>query len=214
MIAALSRTLLALAVHCLGNHRRDWAVAMQVEFEDAREDRRPLAFALGCLTAACRELPMHDEGRFAIARHVLALGVIVPVAALMVSSILTGFPSSFLGHVGVHDLLEMSTGQGPLLSEGNRFAIPALALLVLLLSALNLRIAWLALEGDWERLAKTGALTAAATATLFILSAVVFVDLIAALTQAAVLTVELSAAAALARWQTRLPAPAPDLPPH
>jgi hypothetical protein len=199
---------MALAVGALGEHRREWAGAMQAEFEAAREDGKPLAFALGCLLTACRELPRHESGRFAVASHVLALGVIVPIAALTITSVLTGFPSSYLGHVGVHQLLEAGGGTGPVLSEGNRFAIPSLALLLLLLSTLHLRVAWLALDRDWMRLRAVGALSAAGTATLLICSAVMFADIVAPLAQVAVVTVELTAASALARWHGQLPSAA------
>lgn len=203
MIAILSRTLMKLAVHTLGHRRQEWALAMEAEFEAAQQDGQPLAFAFGCLIAAYRELPAHEEGRFAMASQVLALAVIVPVAALMISSLLSGFPASYLGHPGGDGLLATDGGQGPLLNEANRSAVPALAMLVLLLASLNLRIAWLALDRDWTGLASAGALSAAATAALVILSAVVFVDHVAAVAQMAVLTVELAAAWGLARWHTR-----------
>jgi hypothetical protein len=214
MIVAVSRTVMALAVYTLGEHRREWAGAMQAEFEAAREDGKPLAFALGCLMTACRELPRHEGGRFAVASHVLALGVIVPIAALTITSVLTGFPSSYLGHVGVHQLLEAGGGTGPVLSEGNRFAIPSLALLLLLLSTLHLRVAWLALNRDWMRLRAVGALSAAGTATLLISSVVLFADVVAPLAQIAMLTVELTAASALARWHGQLQSAASPLSCH
>lgn len=206
MTGALARTAMALAVRSLGGRQSEWARAMEAEFELAQADGKPLAFALGCLLTAWRTLPAHEEGRFAIASHVLALGIIVPVAALMVFSLLTGFPSSYLGHVGVHGLLAAGGEQGPLLSEGNFFAIPSLAILVILFAGLNLRIAWLALDRDWERLAHVGALGAAATATLAIVSTVAFADYVAALAQASILAAELTAASALARWHACLPA--------
>jgi hypothetical protein len=214
MIVAVSRAVMALAVRSFGDHRREWSLAMQMEFEAASEDGKPLSFAVGCLAAACRELPAHEEGRFAIASHVLALGVIVPVAALMISSVVAGFPTSYLGHVGTHGLLELGSAYGPLLNEGNQFAVPSLAILVLLFAALNLRIAWLALDCDWTRLTTVGALSAAATATLVILSAVVFVDPVAPITQVLVLTIELAAASTLMRWHSQLPTAASKLPAH
>jgi hypothetical protein len=204
MTAVLSRIVMALAVYALGNPRREWARGMQVEFEVAQADGKPLAFAFGCLLAACRELPSHEAGRFAIASHVLALGFIVPIAAIKIASVLTGFPTSYLGHVGTHAVFGPDSGHAPLLNEGTLFAIPALGLLVLLLAALNLRIAWLALERDWAQLARAGALGAAATATLLIFSAIAFFDHVAAFTQAAVLTLELTGAWALARWHAEL----------
>ena len=195
---------MALAVRMLGDHRREWALAMRAEFEVASEDGNSLTFALGCLIAACRELPAHEKGRFALVSHLLVLAVIVPLAALMISTVLIGFPASYLGHFGIPGLLEISSEQGPLLSEANRSAVPSLAVAVLMLAALDLRIAWLTLDRDWARLSAVGFLSAAATAALLIFSAVVFVDPAAALAHVAVLAVELSAASALARWHSRL----------
>jgi hypothetical protein len=198
MMTAVARAVMALAVRSLAHERRSWALAMEAEFEAASEDGKALEFAAGCLIAAWRELPAHEEGRFAIASHVLALVVIVPVAAFMVASLLTGLPTSYLETV----------------NDANRAAVPSLAILVLLFAALNLRIAWLALDRDWARLAAAGALSAAATATLVIFSAVVFQDHAAALAQAAALIVELAGVAALAQWHRRLSPAAPEVPVH
>ena len=214
MNAGIARTLMELAVRILGSQRREWALAMRVEFEIAREEGKPLGFAFGCLIAACRELPAHEEGRYALVNHVLALALIVPSAALMVASVLNGFPSSYLGHFGIPGLLDLGANEAPFLGEANQSAVPALAMLVLLLAALNLRIAWLALESDWTRLASTGLLGAAAAITLVIFSAVVFLDPVAPLAQVAVLAAELTAAAALARWQSRLSSAVSTTPLH
>src|SRR4051812_24139343 len=61
MRAALARALIALATACLGYGRREWALAMQAELEAAAEHDRPIAFAAGCLLAAWREMPRHEE---------------------------------------------------------------------------------------------------------------------------------------------------------
>ena len=201
MSAALARATMALAIACLGDRRRDWALAMEAEYEAASADGKPLAFALGCLIAAGRELTAHPQGRVVVAGYGLALGLILPIAALMVATMLAGFPLSFLVQGEADALLALSPGQPPLLNDGNRAAVPPLAALISLLAALHLRLAWLVLDRDWARVGATGALIAAATMTLIIFSALVFVDCTAALGQAAALTVELAAIAALARWQ-------------
>src|SRR5439155_14596231 len=82
MSVTVSRALVALAARSLGPSRRVWAEAMEVELYTAIEDGRPLVFATGCLLAAWRELPAHPEGRLTLARHALAIGLIVPVAGL------------------------------------------------------------------------------------------------------------------------------------
>ena len=203
MITGLSRALMTLAVRAFGEHRRGWAAAMQVEFEVASKDGQALPFAFGCLLSACRELPEHEEGRFTIACHLLVLVAVVPASALLTSSILAGFPEAYFGIGAVLP----ATEPNPFINEGNRFALPALALLVLLIAALKLWIGWLALDRDWVRLRAAAALTAAATVTLVLLSGLVFFDAVAGLAQVALLAVELTAMAGLARWHSRLSSP-------
>jgi hypothetical protein len=204
MIVAVARAVMTLAVSCLGDSRRDWALAMRAEFEAAGEDGRQLAFALGCLMAAWRELPAHEEGRFTIASHVLAFALIIPMAGLLVSSmVVADFPYSYLAQVEAQGLLDASGGQAPLLSDANRSAVPSLAGLVVLVAAAHLRIAWLVLERDWVRVAALGTLLAAATVTLIIFTAVVFAYFAFPLTQAAALIIELTGISLLARWHGR-----------
>ncbi len=204
MMGVVPRAVMTLAVHCLGDRRREWAAAMQVEFEAAADDGRALAFAFGCLITAWRELPAHEEGRLAIASHVLAFLLVIPMAALLVSSILTGFPYSYFGYFGIQSLGELFGEQEPLLSNGNRSAVPSLAFLVLLLAWAKLRLAWLILERDWIRVAATGMLLASVTVTLVIFTGVVFDCYASALVQAPVLGIEFAAILALARWHAQL----------
>ena len=195
---------MALAVCCLGNHRREWALAMQVEFETAAEDGRPLSFAIGCLIGAWRELPAHEEGRFVLASYALAIGVVIPMAGLLISGVLLGFPYLYPWHVGFHGLLAGSAAPDFLITDANRAALPSLAFIVLLLGVGHLSIAWVLLERDWRRVAALGRWAAAATATLVVFTAVLFLDHPHALLQAAVLAVELTAISALASWHARL----------
>ena len=195
MTAALSRAVLALAASCLGRHRQQWALAMQAELEAAREDGKPLVFALGCLFAAWRELPAHAEGRFILASHLLVFALLIPAAALPLWSLLTDFPYSPFGQFGA---------QAPLLlSDANRAAVPSLAALLAVLAAAHLRLAWLVLERDWARAGAVATLAAATTVTFLILLAVVFGGGSSAPRQAAWLAAELAAVAALARWHSR-----------
>lgn len=204
MTAVLARALMALAIHCLGERRRDWALAMQVEFESVSEDGRPLAFAFGCLIAAYRELAVHEEGRLAIAGHSLAFVLVIPAAALLVSTVLADFPTSFLGPQGAHGLDGLLGEQKPLLSEANLAAVPALAVLIGLLAGSQLRLAWLMLERDWTGVAAIAMLMAALTVTLVILTSLVFDHSGSALAQAAALAVELTSISALAWRQGEL----------
>jgi len=204
MSRALARMLIALAAALLGEHRHDWAGAMAAEFDAADEDGLGLSFAFGCLAAACRDLPSHAQGRFALAAHALALVLIVPTAALLAAGLIADFPHSVFARTAAFGLLEAGTGREPLLTEANAAALPSLAALTLIIAAAHVRIAWLVLERDWTRVAATGALAAAASVTLILFSAVVFGAHGAALAHTAALAFELAGAAALARWQRRL----------
>ncbi len=191
----LAQVVMVLAVHCLGDRRGDWALAMEVEFETACEDGKPIAFAFGCLTASWRQLPAHEEGRFTIASHLLAFMLIIPTAAFLVARVLGDFPHSYLGELGDHGL--------PLLSEGNRFAVPPLITLLVLIAGAHLRLAWVILERDWVRVAATAMLIAAMTVALLILSTIGFNQSAPALIQLAALSVVLAGIGALARWHAR-----------
>ena len=199
MIAAASWALMRLAVRCLGGRRHEWALAMQAEFETAVEDGKPLTFAIGCLVAALREMPAHEEGRFVIANYVLAIGLILPITVMMLASIISDF-----GQSGAQDLLPIGSGSGPLLTDGNMAAVPSLTTILLLMGAAHLRIAWALLECDWSRVADTGRMIAALTVTLAMLSGLVFLST-TGLIHAAVAAVELTAVLVLARWHAQLP---------
>lgn len=199
MKAAVARAVMSLALRCLGNHRREWGLAMQAEFEAAVADGKPLTFAIGCLIGAWREMPANEEGRFVIASHVLALGLILPVTVMMLSGIVAEF-----GHSGIQVLLPLGSGSGPLLTDGNRSAVPSLGFILALLGAAHLRIAWALLECDWPRVADTATMIAALTVTLAMFSGVVFVSG-SGLVHAAVAALELLAVLVLARWHAQLP---------
>ena len=204
MTAALARAVMALAACCLGSHRREWALAMQVEFEAALQDGTPLDFALGCLFGAWRDMPGHEEGRFVLASYALAVLLVIPMASLLILGALLGFPYLYPWHAGLDGLLVADGALEFLITDGNRGAVPALALIVLVLGLGHLRIAWLMLERDWERVAAIARVSAAATATLVTFTAVLFLDDARALMQAAVLAAELAVIAALARWHAQL----------
>lgn len=195
MKSALPRAIMALAVCCLGEHRREWAQAMRGEFDAAVQDGNGLRFAAGCLFGAWRQMPADEEGRFALANYVLVIGLIVPVAALLLSELVAEMP-------GLQPLPSGSAA-GPLLTDGNRSAVPSLAVLVLLLIVSHLRIAWALLERDWGRVADTARLTASATLTLALFSGLVFQSG-TGLAHAAMVLVELMAIAVLAQWHDEL----------
>lgn len=199
MTATLPRALMSVAARCLGDHRREWAVAMRAEFQAAEEDGRPLAFALGCLIAAWRELPAHEEGRLTLASYALVSLLLVPMSAMLAASVLADFPSSYIGPAEVYGWPKAARTGVPLLNEGNRAAVPSLALLVVLLAASHLRLAWLVLDRDWARSAAVARLIWAVTAALVIFSGVAFAEVGVAIGQAAMSAVAVTVAALLAR---------------
>ena len=203
MTASLPPLLMVLATRCLGDRRREWALAMEAEFEAAVEDGRPLAFAVGCLAASLREMPARAEGRYALASHAVAVCLIVPMAALLLLGVCVGFPYLSPGQAGLYGLL---SGGGPELAPNDAHwsAVPSLAGLVLLLGVGHLPLAWFLLDRDWGRVAVMGRLNAAVAATLVCFMAVLFLDDLRALVQAAALAAELAIVAGLARWHERL----------
>lgn len=204
MTSVVARAVMTLASCCFGDHRRDWALAMEAEFEAAAEDGKPLGFAIGCLITALREMPTHAEGRFALANHALALGLIVPMASMLITGVMIGFPYLSPNHFGVYGLVAGSHVQEPLFHDGNRAAVPSLAALVFLLGVGHFLIAWVLLDRDWTRVFMMAKLNAAMAVTLVSLMGVLFLDDTRALVQAAALAVELTAVSMLARWHHRL----------
>jgi len=160
--AAVAQSLMALATYCLGDDRREWAQAMQAEYDEAGAEGRQLGFAAGCLIAAWREMPRHVEGRLILADHALALGLLVPVAFLQFACAI-GLSS---GQSGVYGMLAMARTEDPYLANAQFSAVPVLLALWLLLGAAHLRLAWALLDRDWGRVVQAGSMIAAAALTL------------------------------------------------
>lgn len=201
MTLGLARIVMTLAIHCLGDARRAWALAMQGEFETAVEARKPLSFAAGCLVAACRDMPSHEEGRFVLAKHGLALFVLIPIASLeLLCAAGAAFPQGSM----LYDLPSLSTVQTPYLVECYLAAIPLLLGLWLLLGVLHVRLAWVLLDGDWPQVIAIGSMIGGGAATLMLFSSVLALDDPRTLLQASALAIELTAIMSLARWQGRL----------
>ena len=194
---------MTLAARSLGESRREWALAMQAEFEAARKDERPLGFAIGCLIAAWREMPSQSQGRLVLANYALALGLLVPMAALQFAYV-AGSSYLFAGQDGLYTVLTPGGAQNPYVAEPHRSAIPALLALWLFLGFGHLRLAWVLLERDWSRVITTAALTVAASATLVIFSGVLFLNDASVALQAILLAIELSVIYTSAQWHNRL----------
>lgn len=197
----LSRAVIALAIACLGERHRSWALAMEAELEEAIDAGEPLAFAFGCLTASLRHMPFHSEGRFTLSAYALAICVMVPMAALQIGCAILSWP--FLPAVG--GIAVISGEQHPLLASAYRAATPSLVILMLLLGLGHLRLARLLLERDWSRVIAAGAFTLAVSATLLLLMGALFLDGTQVVHQGAILLLELGILAGLARWHAELP---------
>ena len=198
MTGALARTVMALATCCLGESRREWALAMRAEFDVAVADGRPLAFATGCLAAAWREMPSHAEGRLVLANYALALGLLIPMAVLQFALAL-GFSSLFAGGEPTSGVLLAGATQNPYFAWTQLDAVPCLLVLWLLLGLGHLRLAWVLVDRDWARVASVGALIGAILATLLIVMGALLLDVTFVILQAAAVAIELTALAAAAR---------------
>ncbi len=204
MKAAVSRAVMALAVCCLDESRREWSAAMEAEFETAVADGKALPFATGCFAAACREMLTREEGRYTLTSYALTLGLMIPMAALQVGCALFGFPYLYPGQDGLAGAMLQGAEHEALIRGVYQAAVPSLALLLLLLGFGHLRIAWAMLERDWTRVGCMATLMLAATATLIIFMSALFLDSSQALLQAAVLAIELATVLLVARWHAQL----------
>jgi hypothetical protein len=202
MTAVVSRALMVLAGRCLGASRREWRLAMQAEFEEAVDDGKPLAFAAGCLIAAWREMVSESEGRLMLTTYALALGLLLPMAALQFEQAIACF--MLLGKDLPEGMLTTSAGRNPYLIWSQNSAVPALVFLRLLLGVAQLCLAWVLLDGDWPRVVKCGALIGAATITLSLFMGVLMLDQSPLIAQIAERSVELAAIVAIARGHARL----------
>jgi len=204
MKTAAARALMALAVCCLGESRRDWSYAMQAEFNAAAEEGDALPFAFGCLVAGWRELLTSEEGHYTLTSYGLVLGLLIPMAAVQIGCALLNFPYLFPGQSGLSGAFFMGRGQEVVMRSVYLEAVPALTLILLLLGIAHLCIAWSTLDRDWDRVARIGNLTMAAMTTLVLFMSALFLDCSRALLQGAVLVIELATVWMIARWHAQL----------
>ena len=202
MTAPVSRAVMSLAVCCMGESRREWALAMQAEFEAAAVEGEPFAFATGCLIAAWCEMPKHAEGRLVLANYALALGLLIPMAVFQFASAI-GF-SSILSGSGSDAILLAGASHNPYAVYVQLNAAPCLLVLWLLLSMGHLTLAWALVDRDWPRVVKVSALIGATMVTLFIVMGVLLLDVTFLISQVPALAVELAALLAAERWHARL----------
>ena len=179
---------------------------MEAEFEIAVTEGKPLTFAAGCLVAAWRDMLSHEEGRFTLTSHAVALGLMIPMATIQIGCALFGFPYLYPGEDGLAGALLIGSEHVGLVRKTYQAAVPSLGLLLISLGVGHLCIAWAMLDRDWDRVRRIGTFTLATATTLILFMVVLFLDSSRALLQAAVLTIELAIVWLVARWHARLPA--------
>jgi hypothetical protein len=204
MKTLFARALMALAICALDQSRRDWAMAMRAEYEEATAEGASLSFAAGCLIAAWREMLTRPEGQFTLTSYGLALGLILPMAAIQIGCAVLGLPYLYPGQHGLPGALLLGGAQEHHMRSVYQAAIPVMAFLLLLLGIGQLCIAWAMLDRNWARVARIFMLTFAAAATLIIFMGALFIDSRQALLQTAVLLVELATIWMVARWHASL----------
>jgi hypothetical protein len=204
MKSLLSRAIMAFAICCMDEGRRDWSIAMQAEFEIAVGEGISLSFALGCLVAAWREMLTREEGHFTLTSYALALGLMIPMAAAQIGCAILGLPYLYPGQSGLPGALLLGGEQEAALRSVYQAAVPAVAFLLLLVGFGHIRIAWAMLERDWIRVTRMAMLTLAAAATLIIFMSALFLDCSRAFLQSAVLAIELAIVWMVARWHAQL----------
>lgn len=209
MTLALSRALMSLARRSLGSDRLAWGMAMEVEFEEAVDDGKPLMFAVGCLIAAWREIGKHSEGRLTVANYALAVGLLIPMAAVQFQQAV-GFLSSADGPpLGMP---AAGAGLNSYLIWSQSSATPILLIMWLLLGVTHLCLAWMLVEGDWIRVVKCGTLIAAAMITLSLFTGILMLDMSPLAVPIAELAIEFAAIGTMFRWHGRVfPLASPEM---
>ncbi len=195
----LSRILMVIALSSLGAHRADWGQAMLAEFQTALAARRPLSCSARCLIAAWRDMPAHREGRMTLARYALALLLLLPLAAVLLHGVATGYP--FLGILSFlsPEQAAASGWSGPV-NNSNLSAVKVLTLLILSLSVRHLVVAWFVVERDWARVGMAQRFGAAVITTLAMFAGVIVREESCLILPVATLTIELLATVAVARY--------------
>ncbi|MBJ7499454.1 MAG: hypothetical protein JHC57_06850 [Sphingopyxis sp.] len=198
MKTSIARAMVTLASACMEEKHSEWGLAMQAELEEAIAAGKPLRFAVGCLAASLRRMPVHNEGRFSLTAHAFALGLLIPVAALQTGLALFGFPHSLARGSA------LTSGQNALLGGMYHATIPLLVALMLVLAIGHLGMAWLLLNRDWQRVVKAGALTLSTMIAIVTFMSVLNLEVGLALLQCAILMVELAVLGGLASWHADL----------
>lgn len=201
MSGEVPHLIMALAERCMPVDRLDWGRAMRAELDEAVRGGRPMTFALGCLAAAVLEMPRHHAGRFAIARHALSLGMIVPIAVFHLGCALSGARLMLSSSDAYAAGLAAGGPAGRAVAEAYLAAAPALTALLLLLGLAHLGIAWVMLDGRWRRAGGLWLVAAGLAAAIVAIITAIGPDLRGSVIQLAALAIELVAIPALMMWQ-------------
>ncbi len=200
MTGVTARAIMALAMCCIDARRRDWADAMRAEFDFARDEGRGLSFATGCFSAACRQLVSSEAGWQTLTSYGLILAVMLPMAALQIGCALLGLQYLYPGQRGMPGAMIDLPYYEHQMRGVYQAAVPALAILMFLLGAGQLRIAWAMLDRDWGRVRHFSLMSLAAAITLIVLMYLLLLDGRQALLLTGILSVELASLIVLAGW--------------
>ncbi len=192
MTLSLSRAILAIATACMGEDRQTWSRAMNAEYPAAADEGRALSFAAGCLVAAWWQMLTSAQGRLVLTSYAVALGIMVPMAAIEIGCAVFGLPYLYPDQRGLSGALLVGGSHEALLRHTYLSAIPALALVQLGAGAGHLRLAWSLLDRDWAGALRWSIWTLAAMITLVIFMGVFFLDSRQALMQGCVVGIELA----------------------
>lgn len=201
---AIARAMMIMAVRSLGYSRREWALAMQAEFDVAAEEGDALSFAFGCLLGAWREVLAHEEGRFALASYLLAIGGILPLGGLLITSVASGYSYLAPVEVGAGNFWGSGRPVFPV-TYANQSGLLLLAMLTFALGLGHVYMAWAILDRDWTRVAVAGRIGAAVMVTIVTFTGVLLLYDTCALPQVVAISLELSSIWLLARWHDYLP---------
>ncbi len=199
MIRPLARLLMGMAVAAMAVDRRDWSRAIAAEYDAAAADGRALSFAAGCLVAAWRSLLTGAAGRFVVTGYAVALGIMLPMAALQIGCAIFGLPYLYPDQRGLAGALLVGGDHEALLRSLYLAALPALALIQMVAGVGHLRLAWCVVEQDWAGALRWSLWTLAGVTALVIVMAVLFLDARQAIAQAVVVAAELAMLHVVAR---------------
>lgn len=137
---------------------------------------------------------MQADGRRSIATHLLALGLILPMAALLFCH------AGDLSLAAIHVMAGPEAVPNPYLRSAQRAAVPGLLLLWLVLGGAHLGLAWGFVERNVRTIVAMGAAMLAATVTLATYTSVLLFQDLQWVWQACAILAELGGLFAVVRW--------------